>query len=285
MASTDLWVGVRFRKAGAAYPYAVPPGMKVHQEDFVVVPTPRGDQVGWVIKTWEQAPGAWEPQAVVHRVATPRDLMLWQLAQQKGLEALVNARAQAKRLDLKGVFFAHVEVSLDHRVFTFEYHLEGQPVEPRRWRRLQEALQRLYSGKQLHFQRIGARDAAKLTGGAGVCGAVRCCALFLTDFQSIQIRMAKDQHLSLVSEDITGMCGRLRCCLAFEHAVYQELLQALPKLKSRVRTPRGEGKVVDVLPLQEQVVVEFADRTRMTFHKDQIQFHPPCQNCPRAQAS
>lgn len=277
------FLGVRFRCAGPIFPYGVPEGVQAGEGDFVVVDTPRGIQVGWVVKTWEASPEDWEEGAEILRVATPRDLILWQMAQQKGLEALVNARAHAQRFGLHRVSFVQVEVSLDHQVYTFEYHAEETP-ENKTWKKFLEALQRIYPKRVLQFHRLGARDAAKWEGGPGACGAPRCCTVFLTDFQSIQIRMAKDQHLSLASSDITGMCGRLRCCLAFEHAVYRDLLDALPKLKSRVRTPKGEGKVVDLFPLQGKVVVEFADKTRVTFSKEEIDFQPRCNNCPRAQA-
>ncbi len=274
------YVGVRFRCAGPLFPYATPEGVEVNPGDFVVVDTPRGKQVGWVTKEWQEPPENWKEGTIVLRVATPRDLLLWQLAQQKGLEALVNARAHTQRLGLQGLSFIYVEVSLDHQVYTFEYHAEETP-DGKAWRRLQDTLQRTYPKRLLQFHRLGARDAAKWEGGPGTCGAPRCCSLFLTDFQSIQIRMAKDQHLSLASADITGMCGRLRCCLAFEHAVYRELLDALPKLKSRVRTPKGEGKVVDLFPLQGKVVVELPDRTRITYSKEEIEFTPRCQLCPK----
>jgi cell fate regulator YaaT (PSP1 superfamily) len=51
------------------------------------------------------------------------------------------------------------------------------------------------------------------------------------------------------------MCGRLRCCLVYEYEQYVEARQKLPKKNKRVGTPHGEGKVLDILPLQDAVVV------------------------------
>jgi len=110
------------------------------------------------------------------------------------------------------------------------------------------------------LRRIGPRDQAKLMGGYGACGELRCCSRFLSEFSPVSIKMAKTQGMSLNPSDITGMCGRLRCCLVYEHEQYAEACQMMPRRKKRVRTPYGEGKVVDLLPLKRMVVVQVEDR-------------------------
>jgi cell fate regulator YaaT (PSP1 superfamily) len=72
--------------------------------------------------------------------------------------------------------------------------------------------------------------------------------------------MAKTQGISLNPSDITGMCGRLRCCLVYEQEQYQEASKRMPRRKKRVQTPYGEGKVIDLLPLKDMVVVLVDDR-------------------------
>jgi cell fate regulator YaaT (PSP1 superfamily) len=67
--------------------------------------------------------------------------------------------------------------------------------------------------------------------------------------------MAKEQGISLSPQEITGMCGRLRCCLVYEYEQYVEAKKQLPRMGKRIGTPYGEGKVVDVRPLRESVVV------------------------------
>lgn len=79
--------------------------------------------------------------------------------------------------------------------------------------------------------------------------------MFLTEFSPISIKMAKEQGISLTPSEITGMCGRLRCCLVYEYEQYVEARKNLPKRGKRVVTPKGEGKVVDVYPLRQSVVV------------------------------
>ena len=106
---------------------------------------------------------------------------------------------------------------------------------------------------------------AKLLGGFGACGELRCCSTFLTDFSPVSIKMAKAQGISLSPAEITGMCGRLRCCLVYEYEQYVEARSKLPKRNKRVGTPFGEAKVLDVLPMQDAVIVlSAADNTRHT---------------------
>src|SRR5690554_4724479 len=121
------------------------------------------------------------------------------------------------------------------------------------------------------MRRIGARDAAKLLGDYGACGGPRCCSTHLTEFSPISIKMAKEQGISLTPSEITGMCGRLRCCLVYEYEQYVEARKELPKRNKRVVTPEGEGKVVDVYPLKQAVLVELDSGTRQEFLKEDIQ--------------
>src|SRR5690606_9325299 len=121
---------------------------------------------------------------------------------------------------------------------------------------LKKDMHNLYPNTHIELRQIGPRDVAKILGGMGACGIeTRCCSKFLTDFSPISIKMAKDQGISLTPEEITGMCGRLRCCLIYEYEQYVEARKTLPKRNKRVVTPKGEGKVIDVLPMSNKVIV------------------------------
>jgi cell fate regulator YaaT (PSP1 superfamily) len=118
---------------------------------------------------------------------------------------------------------------------------------------------------------IGPRDVAKYLGGMGACGLeTRCCSKFLTDFSPISIKMAKEQGISLTPTEITGMCGRLRCCLVYEYEQYMEARKGLPKRGKRVMTPIGPGKVSDVIPLRQVLLVELDQGIRREFNNDEI---------------
>jgi len=99
------------------------------------------------------------------------------------------------------------------------------------------------------------RDEAKLLGGIGPCGRALCCATFMTEFDPVGIKMAKEQDLSLSPQKISGACGRLMCCLNFEYDFYREQKRGLPKLGSRVETDRGPGKLEEVNVLTNRAVV------------------------------
>jgi cell fate regulator YaaT (PSP1 superfamily) len=83
--------------------------------------------------------------------------------------------------------------------------------------------------------------------------------------------MAKEQGISLTPTEITGMCGRLRCCLVYEYEQYVEARKHLPKRNKRVITPQGEGKVIDVFPLKETVIVELDNGGQSEYSREDLQ--------------
>jgi hypothetical protein len=83
--------------------------------------------------------------------------------------------------------------------------------------------------------------------------------------------MAKSQDISLTPGEITGICGRLRCCLIYEHEAYEAARANLPKRKKVVQTPFGEGKVIQVLPMADAVVVDVPERGPTTFTRTELE--------------
>jgi len=69
---------------------------------------------------------------------------------------------------------------------------------------------------------LGVRDAARLAGGLAVCGRPLCCASWRNGFDSVSVKMAKEQGLPVNPMAISGMCGRLKCCLCYELATYRQ---------------------------------------------------------------
>jgi hypothetical protein len=129
----------------------------------------------------------------------------------------------------------------------------------------------MVKGVHLEIRQIGPRDAAKMIQGMGACGMEkRCCSQFLTQFSSISIRMAKTQDISLTPSEITGMCGRLRCCLSYEYDQYVEAIKTLPKRKKRIQTPMGEGRVIQILPLRQIVIVDIPEIGPRQFTREDL---------------
>lgn len=263
-------VGIRFQKIGKIYHFDASSFPDLTAGDHAVVETSRGKQLGEVVEIVQEpqpANGSWKP---IQRRATPRDLLIRQLWQRKELEALINCREKAAELNLKGVKIVAAEYSFDGARLSFLYSTETE--EKIDLRALRRVLQRIYQRARVEMRQIGPRDVAKLLGGMGACGLeTRCCSMFLTEFSPISIKMAKEQGISLTPSEITGMCGRLRCCLIYEYEQYVEARKQLPKRNKRVVSPKGEGKVVDVFPLKDTVMVEIEDGTLHEFSRLELQ--------------
>lgn len=248
-------VGIRFQKTGKVYHFDASQQADLLVGDYAVVDTSRGRQLGEIVQiVAEPAPppeGTWKS---ITRRATPRDLVLRQLWQKKEIEAMINCRERLAEQNLPGVKIVAAEFSFDGSSLTFLYSTEAEgKIDLRNLRRV---MQRIYPRTRVEMRQIGPRDVAKILGGMGACGLDnRCCSMFLTDFSPISIKMAKEQGISLSPTEITGMCGRLRCCLVYEYEQYVEARKTLPKRNKRVITPLGEGKVNDVLPLKQTVLV------------------------------
>jgi len=269
---TDPYVvGIRFQKLGKTYHFDASSLNDLQPGEFAIVSTRRGRQLGQVVQVLEtpEKPrdGGWKP---VERRATPRDLVLRQTWQQKELEVTINCRAKAAEMKIANVKIVTSEFSFDGKMLTILYSHEGD--DKPNLHKLRNAMQKTYTRSKIEFHLIGPRDVAKILGGMGACGLeTRCCAKFLTEFSPISIKMAKAQGISLSPSEITGMCGRLRCCLVYEYEQYVEARKTLPKRNKRVVTPLGEGKVVDVYPLKQAVIVDVVNSGRHEFLKHEIE--------------
>ncbi len=251
--------GIRFSKVGKIYHFDASKISDAAIGDTVVVETSRGWQIGDIVQILVDPPaspeGSWKK---IERRANPRDLVCrlnWQAREE---EVVKSCRKRKEELRLNGIKIVAAEYSFEGSRLTILFSNESE--EKAELKSLRQDMQKMFSPAQVELRQIGPRDVAKIISGIGACGLEkRCCTQFLTDFSSISIRMAKEQGISLTPTEITGMCGRLRCCLVYEYAQYTEARSHLPKRNKRVITPVGEGKVVDVHPLSQRVVVEIQD--------------------------
>lgn len=264
-------VGIRFHEGGKTYHFDATPCPSVQVGDYVIVETSRGQQLGQVVivvgdeKAGEER--GWKP---ILRIATPRDLVLKQVWEEKEQQALDFCREAVVEANLRETKVVSAEYSLEGDNLTFLYSYEGKG-DPELGGLIKQ-LKDQYPQVNIDVKRIGPRDAAKLIGGLGVCGKeVRCCTAFMTDFSPISIRMAKEQGVSLAPSEITGMCGRLRCCLMYEHDLYKEAKKDLPKRGKKVSTPRGEGKVIRLNALMKKVFVDLGEAGIMEFDHEEVQ--------------
>jgi cell fate regulator YaaT (PSP1 superfamily) len=264
-------VGIRFQKVGKVYHFDASNYPDILPGDFAIVETSRGRQLGEVVRILDEpqpaSEGSWKP---IQRKASPRDLVMRQLWQRKEVEAMVASREKAADMKLKGVKIVAAEYTFDGARLSILYATETE--EKVDLRHLRNAMQRIYPRSKVEMRQIGPRDVAKLLGGMGACGMeVRCCSMFLTEFSPISIKMAKEQGISLTPSEITGMCGRLRCCLIYEYEQYVEARKQLPKRGKRVVSPRGEGKVLDIYPFRDTVLVELDTGGQTEFDRAELQ--------------
>jgi len=289
-----LIIGVRFTQIGKAYHFDASSIPEVKVGSHVVVETSRGKQLGEVTQIVQNpispSEGIWKS---VERLATPRDLILRRIWAQKELEAMIACRERVASLKLSGVKIMAAEFSFDGARLTLMFSTETEDKSD--LKSLRHDMQKNYHQSQVEMRQVGPRDVAKMLGGMGACGMeTRCCSKFLTEFSPISIKMAKEQGISLTPTEITGMCGRLRCCLVYEYEQYVVARKELPKRNKRVITPLGEGKVLDVNPLQMTIRVELPNVGWREFSREEVEpwdelealrrkSKVPCENCTGAE--
>lgn len=109
---------------------------------------------------------------------------------------------------------------------------------------------------RVEMRQVGVRHETKMIGGMGTCGRELCCSSFIRKFDSVSIKMAKEQDLPLNPSKISGLCNRLLCCLTYEYDTYRQQRKGMPKPGKRIKI---EGKVFKVRrqnPLQQSIVVQ-----------------------------
>ncbi len=268
-------VSVRFQPSGKPYHFVSLLQEPLASDYWVAVETVYGTQVGQIVELNVRLdePGKIKELRPVLRIASGLDMARHQVMQQRGERMVAIAEEELRQLNVPEVKAVYAEITLegDNALVFCTGNISNQHRNTLR-RRLSSRM-----NCRVDLRPIGPRDHAKLLDGYGVCGERRCCARFLTEFQAVSIRMAKDQAISMAPTDITGICGRLRCCLAYEHQVYMEIGQDFPKRKSRVQTSQGIARVLDWDVLKNEIIVEIppdgprSERVRYRFGVDEVQ--------------
>jgi cell fate regulator YaaT (PSP1 superfamily) len=253
-------VSVVFRDGGKVYQFDCG-RFELVVCDSVVVDTARGTDFGRVVKAPEEVAAADLPQGLkkVIRKATTADNEA--VAGHKRLET-DSKRACAELVSEMGLAMKVVaaEVSFDGTKTLISFVAEDRIDFRQLVGKLNDRLKR-----RVELKQINARDEARIVGGYGPCGRRLCCSLFAGDQEPVSIRIAKDQNLPLNPAKISGCCGRLMCCLKYEHKVYQMFKQRAPKKGTTIRTPAGDGRVVDLLAANDSVTVDLGEGRTMTF--------------------
>jgi cell fate regulator YaaT (PSP1 superfamily) len=179
----------------------------------IIVQTDTGPALGTVTRPIpglvERKPALPAAQVAVRR-ATKEDVVARLQHEQREQEAhrIGVLKIRERQLPMK---LARVEQLFDGSRLIFYYTAEGR-VDFRELVRDLAAHFRV----RIEMRQIGVRDEARMLGGYGACGRPLCCTTWLTSFEPVSIKMAKQQNLSLNPSKLSGMCGRLKCCLRYE---------------------------------------------------------------------
>jgi len=205
----------------------------------------------------------------IQRLAEPADLEKAKENQAKNRTALATTQTLVEQLGLE-MKLINAHSSLDGKLMTIQFSADGR-VD---FRELIKELTRARCSR-IELRQIGVRDETGIYGGIGVCGQVLCCTRFLKEFNSINVKMAKEQDLSLTPATISGACGRLKCCLKYEHDGYAELAKGMPRKGEYCETPAGKGRITDRNLLTRKVFVTLENGNVNQYSVDEIKIVPP----------
>ena len=254
-------VGIRFKKPGKIY-YFNPKNFKLNKNDNVIVETASGEEFGEVVIEPKDVKEEkiLSPLKDVIRIANDRDRKHYEDNKRKEKEAYEICSDKIKKHKLS-MNLLDVEYKFDNTKILFYFTADGR-ID---FRELVKELAAIFKTR-IELRQIGVRDEVRRIGGNGVCGRELCCCSFLASFETVSIKMAKEQNISLNPSKISGNCGRLMCCLKYEQEVYEEKLKKLPKIGAIVKTADGEGEVCGIETLSENIKVKFIDGED-TFYK------------------
>ncbi len=248
-------VGIKFRRSPKVYHFAA--------GDFdytlgggVVVETAKGLEYGTVAAlpkdiTDEEVVSPLKP---INRLATAKDT--------EKVNGFEKKRPETMRIAMEKIESSKLNMKLVDVEYTFEgnkliiYFTADERVD---FRDLVKELASAFH-MRIELRQIGARDECKMLGGIASCGRACCCSDHMSDYARVNIKMAKNQNLSLNPEKINGLCGKLMCCLSYENDHYVETNKKMPKVGASVVTADNRrGTVASLNQLKETVKVKYED--------------------------
>lgn len=254
----SLSMGVQLDNSLVLYDVKVPPTAPP-VGTLCVVRTHRGLEVGMVRTTPHERSSS---SGRYVRPATPEDVAR-------------NAELKERAEELKWLLRAQVrEQGLALKIVALEFTLDEARLtvtctadDPAPLRTVAQLL-RSQTRAEVDFSNIGVRDQARIF---GACVAESCGFTWAQGFRKVTLRMARDQQLPLNPEKLNGPCGRLKCSLWFEHEMYREMLEGMPKKGAKACHSSGFcGRVTKLHPLKNSVTLGAADGTVQEFPADEV---------------
>ncbi|MGL4423501.1 MAG: PSP1 domain-containing protein [Gemmataceae bacterium] len=221
--------------------YDAAPGFRYRRGDSVLLKTERGTELGEVLCPASAAALAVLPDPTrgdILRILNPEDCtrrdslpQMMRDQQDRATELVVEHKLLMQIVETEFLFGG------ERLIF---YFLSENRID---FRELVKSMAREFRTR-IELRQIGVRDEAKLKADYGDCGKPVCCNTHMAVMPPVSMRMAKLQKSTLDPTKISGRCGRLKCCLRFEQDVYEEFLQELPAVGTRIVTSTGQGRVL-----------------------------------------
>ena len=243
-------LGVRFTKTGKLY-YMDPLDYGFKIGDMVVAESERGLELGRVVSIKEETELKEQVKDIqitkIKKPATKQDIQKQQELDKDAKEALETCKKLAKKYkaDMK---FISATYTFDGSKLICSFVAEDR-VD---FREIVKDLAAEYKVR-IELRQVGPRDEIKAYDNIGTCGKEVCCRTFLPDFETVTIKMAKEQGLQINMGKLSGNCGRLKCCLKYEEDVYKEKMKDLPKVNEIVTYKEEPAKVVSLEILKGRV--------------------------------
>ena len=254
------------------HPLQVPESLDIEHGQIVLVRTEKGEEAlkafavnSEISAQWEKAKQKPEVLPVI-RILSQRDLQTLDEIKKEEVEGFFKCQELVKRHRL-GMNLVQCRLTFDRKKITF-YYTASERVD---FRELLKDLTQTFKRVRIDLRHIGVRDETSIIEGNGICGRPFCCCSFLRKFESINIKLAKDQGMPIAPGKISGTCGRLLCCLNYEYSNYIEAAKDMPPVGSAVMTPEGLGKVFAIKFLNNSIAVKLEDGKIKDYVKKDIE--------------
>ena len=264
-------VRVQFKPLGKRYYFGVK-DFKIEDHTQVIVNTVRGVELGYCVG---EAFDLKEEDLIselkdIVRIATKEDIEKFNHNKEEEPKIVLKTKELSKKHNLE-MKVLEAEYTLDQSKLIIYFESEGR-VD---FRDLVKDLAEIYHTR-IELRQVGSRDGAKVFGGIGPCGLIVCCQSFITQFDNVSVKMAKNQNLSLNPVKISGNCGKLLCCINYENELYTELRKDAPDVGDIVETKEGLAKVLTCDVLNQNIKVKYIDEDNKFgyFKFDEVKFTP-----------
>ena len=245
-------IKVQFKPVGKRYFFGVDK-YDVKDGDKVVVNTIRGLEMGYCVGeifNLNEKNLTSELKNIV-RIAAQEDIKNYEKNKEEQAEIILNTKKFSKNHGLE-IKILEAEYTLDKSKLIIYFESEGR-ID---FRDLVKDLAEIYHTR-IELRQVGSRDGAKVFGGIGPCGLIVCCKTFITQFDNVSVKMAKNQSLSLNPVKISGNCGKLLCCINYENDLYTELRKHAPDIGDIVETENGPAKVLSCDVINKNLKVKY----------------------------